>query len=221
MLAGPRSRATKSPKGAREFHSVGPCIAVFGSSRLEAGHPYYDIARAVGSEIARVGFTTMTGGGPGLMEAVNRGAQESGGLSIGCPVSLPEQPYPNAYLDQYVSFDRFDLRKAMMVKHSYGFLVLPGGVGTLDELFEIMALISVAKLQDFPVALLPSAFWAPLIDFMRETLLRQGTILEHDLAYVALLDSPEAAVEHVRQATVDRFGLRLRPAPRRSPLPRE
>ena len=118
MLAGPRSKATEFLKGARKFHSVGPCIAVFGSARLEAGHLYYNLARAVGSEIARVGFTTMTGGGPGLMEAANRGAKESGGLSIGCPVSLLAQPYPSAYLDQYVSFDRLNVRKAMMVKHS-------------------------------------------------------------------------------------------------------
>ena len=197
----------------RAFHFLGPCVTVFGSARVAEDHPHYALGRAVGAGLAQAGFTVMTGGGPGVMEAANRGAQEAGGLSIGCNIDLPDEQSPNRYLDRWVQFHYFFVRKVMLVKYSYAFVVLPGGFGTLDEVFETATLIQTGKIRDFPIVLMGTEFWAPLLDFMRVTLLADGKIRQADIDRLTLTDSPEDAVALIRAAAVDRFGLKY--APRR------
>src|SRR5881275_691893 len=151
FLEGPRSRFDELVtllrvlldflRGFRVLHFVGPCVTVFGSARIKEGHPSYELARKMGAAIAQLGFTVMTGGGPGIMEAANRGAKDVNGMSIGCNIRLPHEQQPNAYLDRFITLDRFYVRKVLLVKYSYAFVVLPGGYGTLDELFEVVTLI--------------------------------------------------------------------------------
>ncbi|HEY1270011.1 MAG TPA: TIGR00730 family Rossman fold protein, partial [Candidatus Binatia bacterium] len=137
-------------RGFRTLHFVGPCVTVFGSARFRDDHEYYRMARDVGARLARAGFTVMTGGGPGIMEAANRGAKEAGGRSIGCNIELPEEQKPNPYLDKWITFRHFYVRKVMLVKYSYAFVALPGGFGTLDEIFETAVLIQTGKIKEFP-----------------------------------------------------------------------
>ncbi|HYB44324.1 MAG TPA: TIGR00730 family Rossman fold protein, partial [Candidatus Methylomirabilis sp.] len=138
-------------RGFRSFHFLGPCVTVFGSARFGEHHPYYGLAREVGAGLARSGFTVMTGGGPGIMEAANRGAKEAGGRSVGCNIELPEEQRPNGYLDRWITFRYFFVRKLMLIKYSYAFVAMPGGFGTLDELFETATLIQTGKIRDFPI----------------------------------------------------------------------
>jgi len=154
-------------RGFRALHYVGPCVTVFGSARFKADHPYYDMARDLGARLARVGFTVLTGGGPGLMEAANRGAREAGGRSIGCNIELPTEQRPNPYLDRWITFRHFYVRKVMLVKYSYAFVALPGGFGTLDEMFEVATLVQTGKVKEFPIVLLGQEYWRPLTDFVR------------------------------------------------------
>lgn len=195
-------------RGFRALHFVGPCVTVFGSARFGEGHPYYALTREVGMRISRAGFTVMTGGGPGLMEAANRGARDDGGRSVGCNITLPQEQKPNPYLDTFVEFHYFFVRKVMLAKYSYAFVAMPGGYGTLDELFEIATLIQTGKINDFPCVLMGVEFWQPLIDFMRKTLVGMGTIDAADLDRLYLTDSPQQAIEVIRQAAIRRFGLR-------------
>src|SRR5204862_3346994 len=141
-------------RGFRLLHFVGPCVAVFGSARFKEDHPYYDLARQVGRALSRLGFTVMTGGGPGIMEAANRGAKEAGGPSVGCNVELPHEQKPNQYLDRWVTLRYFFVRKTLLVKYSYAFVIMPGGAGTLDEVFEALTLIQTGKIRDFPIDVL-------------------------------------------------------------------
>jgi len=141
-------------RGFRALHFVGPCVTVFGSARFTEDHPYYAIARSVGRELAKTGFTVMTGGGPGIMEAANRGAREEHGLSVGCNIRLPKEQKPNRYLNTWVTFDHFFVRKVLLFKYSYAFVILPGGFGTADEMFEALTLIQTAKISHFPVIIL-------------------------------------------------------------------
>jgi uncharacterized protein (TIGR00730 family) len=180
-------------------------VTVFGSARFSEEHAYYNLARAVGADLAHAGFTVMTGGGPGLMEAANRGAREAGGRSVGCNIELPEEQAPNAYLDLSVTFQHFYVRKVMLVKYSYAFVVLPGGFGTLDEVFETATLIQTRKISDFPVVLMGTAFWQPMVGFMRDTLVREGTIAERDLDLLYLTDDPADAIAHIGRAPMERF----------------
>jgi len=199
LLGAPRSRrsellrvfriAAEFIKGFRSLHFVGPCVTVFGSARFPAGHRYYEMAREVGSEVARLGLTTMTGGGPGVMEAANRGAREGGGPSIGCNIVLPREQRPNPYLDRWITFRYFFVRKVMLVKYSYAFVVLPGGFGTLDELFEALTLVQTRKISAFPIVLMGTDYWGPMVDFMRTTLLAQGSIGARDLDLLRVTDS--------------------------------
>lgn len=205
FLEGPRKRFTELRrslrifsefiKGFRALHFVGPCVTVFGSARFGEDHRYYVLAREVGRRIAGLGFTTMTGGGPGIMEAANRGAKEAGGVSIGCNIQLPMEQRPNPYVDKFVEFRYFFVRKVMLVKYSYAFVVLPGGFGTLDELFEALTLIQTDKIKQFPVVLMGTEYWEPLIGFFRERLIAEGTISPHDLDLFVITDSPEEAAE--------------------------
>ena len=202
-------------QGFRRFHFLGPCVTVFGSARFGEDHPYYAMARQVGRLLAEAGFAVMTGGGPGIMEAANRGAKEAGGLSIGCNIELPLEQKPNPYLDHWITFKHFYVRKVMLVKYSYAFIAMPGGFGTMDEVFETVTLIQTGKIKDFPVILLDSGYWDPLVRFMRDTLLAQGTIDPADLELIDVMDSPEAAVSRIREVAIRRFGLRYGRRPRR------
>jgi len=202
-------------KGFRALHFVGPCVTVFGLARFKEGHPYYTMARQVGSGLARAGFTVMTGGGPGIMEAANRGAKEAGGYSVGCNIELPMEQKHNDYLDRWITFRYFFVRKVMLVKYSYAFIVMPGGFGTLDELFEAATLIQTRKIQDFPLVLMGTDFWKPMLDFFDNRLLPLRTIDPEDKSRLILTDDPEEAVERVREAGMRHFGLTYAPKIRR------
>ena len=201
-------------RGFRALHFVGPCVTVFGSARFKEDHPYYAMAREVGRGLARLGFTVVTGGGPGIMEAANRGAREAGGRSIGCNIELPVEQHPNAYLDQWITFRHFFVRKVMLVKYSYAFVSLPGGFGTLDEIFETATLIQTGKIQNFPVVLVGREFWRPLTDFLHGTLERLELVDPKDTARIIVTDSAPEAVAAVASLAIPTFGLRYR-APRR------
>lgn len=202
-------------RGFRALHFVGPCVTVFGSARFKADHPYYQLGRDLGSRLARVGFTVMTGGGPGIMEAVNRGAKEVGGHSIGCNIELPREQRPNEYVDRWVTFRHFFVRKVMLVKYSYAFIALPGGFGTLDEMFEIVTLVQTGKVQEYPIVLMGRDYWGPLIDFVRNRLLVEGTIDPGDGQLLRVTDSPAEAVEWITAVAMRRFGLSYGPLARR------
>ena len=194
--------------GFRTFYDVGPCVTVFGSARVEESHPYYAAAVKTGRLLAETGFTVMTGGGPGIMEAANRGAKEGGGLSVGCNIKLPHEQKPNPYLDRWTDFNFFFVRKTILLKYSYAFIALPGGYGTLDEIFETLVLQQTGKLKAFPLILVGRDFWAPMIGFLKERLLRDGAIDARDLDLCFLTDSPEEAVSRVFTITTETFGLR-------------
>ena len=194
-------------RGVRTFHFLGPCVTVFGSARVQEGDPEYEMAREVGARLAQAGFTVMTGGGPGIMEAANRGAREAGGRSVGCNIVLPHEQAANPYLDRFVTFHYFFVRKVMLVKYSYGFIVMPGGFGTLDEAFETATLVQTGKIRDFPIVLMDSAFWGDLMGFFRSRLVATGKIDEHDIQRFTVTDSPDEAVEVMVRAAVERFGL--------------
>jgi hypothetical protein len=202
-------------RGFRALHFVGPCVTVFGSARFKADHPYYEMARELGARLARVGFTVMTGGGPGLMEAANRGAHEAGGRSIGCNIELPKEQRPNPYLDRWITFRHFYVRKVMLVKYSYAFVALPGGFGTLDEMFEVATLVQTGKVKEFPIVLLGRDYWRPLTDFVRNRLLVEGTIDPGDAQTLFTTDSVEEAVTRIAEVGMRRFGLGYATRPRR------
>jgi len=202
-------------RGFRALHFVGPCVTVFGSARFPETHRYYDLARRVGALLARDGFTVMTGGGPGIMEAANRGARDAGGRSIGCNIELPQEQKPNSYLDRWVTFRHFFVRKVMLVKYSYAFIAMPGGYGTLDEVSEAATLVQTRKIAGFPIVLVGVEFWKPLLDFMRGTLVKDGTIDPGDVDEFFVTDSPEEAAAHVRTVGMKRFGLTYGPRIRR------
>jgi uncharacterized protein (TIGR00730 family) len=228
FLAGPQSRdyefrrtlriVWEFIRGFRVFHFVGPCVTVFGSARFGEGHRYYELARALGGELARLGFTVMTGGGPGIMEAANRGAKEAGGRSVGCNIVLPMEQKPNRYLDRFVTFRYFFVRKVMLVKYSYAFVALPGGFGTFDEVFEALTLVQTGKIKNFPVVLVGEAYWQPLIEMLRTRLVAEGTISAADLALLRVTDSAEECAQIIRDSAIARFGLTYVPMRRRRVL---
>jgi uncharacterized protein (TIGR00730 family) len=195
-------------RGFRALRSVGPSVTVFGSARFGPEHRYYALARALGARLAEAGFTVITGGGPGLMEAANRGAREAGGRSVGCNIELPHEQAPNPYLDRYVRFRYFFVRKVMLVKYSYAFVALPGGFGTLDEVFETSTLVQTGRIENFPIVLMGSDYWRPVLEFLRDTMLRNGTIAPADFERVRVTDSPEEAVGEIAETGRRHFGLR-------------
>lgn len=207
-------------QGFRVLHFIGPCVTVFGSARFTEEHPYYALARRVGRGLSQLGFTVMTGGGPGIMEAANRGAKEAGGRSVGCNILLPKEQQPNSYLDRWVRFRYFFVRKLMLVKYSYAFIVMPGGVGTMDELFEAMTLIQTKKIESFPVVLMGQEYWQPLVDFFKRMVMA-GTIDEADLKLLLVTDSVDEAMAHIQKHAIEQFGLRQWKGPRRSWFLRE
>jgi len=187
-------------RGIEEFDFTGRCVTVFGSARFAADHPYYTMGREVGRLLAEAGFAVMTGGGPGIMEAVNRGARDAAGVSLGCNIRLPREQKPNPYLDKFVEFEHFFVRKVMLVKYSSAFIVMPGGFGTLDEAFEVVTLIQNQKLDSFPVVALGGAYWEELAEFLTRTLVAEGTISMDDLKLITMVNSPAEAVEFIVSA---------------------
>ncbi len=184
-------------KGFRNLHFVGPCITVFGSARFKDDHPYYIKAREFGKRIAELGFTTMTGGGPGIMEAANRGAFENNGKSVGCNIQLPFEQHENPYMQKSVTFEHFFVRKVLLVKYSYAFIIMPGGFGTMDELFETLTLVQTKSITQFPIVLYGTEYFAPLMATIKDMEV-QGTISPGDMNLVLLTDSVDDAMEHIR-----------------------
>lgn len=184
-------------KGFRALHFVGPCVTIFGSARFKEGSPNYEQARQVAAGISSLGLTIMTGGGPGIMEAANRGAYESGGMSVGVSVVLPHEQVTNPYTHKSVTIRYFFIRKVLLLKYSYSFVVMPGGFGTMDELFETLTLVQTAIIKNFPVVLMGKEFHKDLITFF-EKMVESGTISKDDLKLVLLTDDPIEAKEHIR-----------------------
>jgi hypothetical protein len=182
------------------FEFEQPCVTVFGSSRFDETHRYYQLAREIGASLARAGFAVMTGGGSGIMEAANRGAREAGGLSIGCNITLPREQKPNKYLDRFIQFDHFFARKVMLVKYSTAFVVMPGGFGTLDETFEIATLMQTHKIEHFPLIAVGGDFWSPLIGLARDTMIREGTLSLEDARFIHSADTAEDVIQVIREA---------------------
>lgn len=194
--------------GYRLLSGIGPGVTVFGSARFEEDNPYYRLAREMGQLLAGAGATVITGGGPGIMEAANRGAKEAGGVSVGCNIKLPVEQEPNPFLDVWIDFNYFFVRKVMLVKYSHAFIVLPGGFGTLDELFETTTLVQTGKIEDFPIVLMGSDYWLPLRSFIVEVLMKQHrTVGPEDVGRLYLTDSPEDAMACIAATASDRLGL--------------
>jgi uncharacterized protein (TIGR00730 family) len=222
MLSGPNRRiqelrqildiAWEFLKGVRALHFVGPCITVFGSARFDEEHPYYKLARKVGAEIAKMGFTVMTGGGPGIMEAANRGAKDVGGRSVGCNIELPFEQKHNPWLNRWVTMKYFFVRKVLLMKYSYGFVIMPGGFGTLDEMFEALTLIQTKKVKNFPVVVMGTEFWQDMRELV-DDMLKGATISPEDIDLICWTDSVEEAIAHLQERAVKQFGLRHEPVP--------
>jgi uncharacterized protein (TIGR00730 family) len=219
FLEGPHSRFDESVtllrvmwdflRGFRVLHFVGPCVTVFGSARVGPDNAYYELTRKMGAAIARLGFTVMTGGGPGLMEAANRGAKDAGGRSVGCGIELPNEQVMNPFLDRWVVLNHFFVRKALLIKYSYAFVVMPGGSGTLDELFEALTLIQTGKIKNFPIVIMDTGYWGELVTLLKK-MARLGMISETDLDLIHVTDSIDDAMEHIRINAIEPFGLKLR-----------
>jgi uncharacterized protein (TIGR00730 family) len=225
LLSGPNPRsrdfrllmgvANDFLSGFRTLHFVGPCVTVFGSARYAEDHPYYQQARAMGAAISKMGFTVLTGGGPGIMEAANRGAKDVGGRSVGCNIILPFEQKPNPYLDRWVNFRYFFVRKTLMLKYSYGFVIMPGGFGTMDEMFEALTLIQTRKIRNFPIVVMGSEFWKDLRDFL-DKMIASGTISPEDLSLMKFTDDIDEAIAHLEEKAVKQFKLRRALVPKRS-----
>jgi uncharacterized protein (TIGR00730 family) len=220
LLEGPHSRLKELAivaramrdfiRGFRVLHFVGPCVCLFGSARFKESHPYYVMAREAGRRVSRLGFTVLTGGGPGLMEAANRGARDAGGRSVGCNIELPMEQAPNPYLDRWVNCHYFFVRKVLLFKYSYAFVVLPGGLGTLDELTEALTLIQTGKIKNFPVVLLGVEYWQPFVDLVRR-MIEAGAVAPRDLDLLRVTDDLDEAMAHLETHAVEAFGLRRIP----------
>jgi uncharacterized protein (TIGR00730 family) len=189
-----------------------PAVTVFGSARVGEDHPAYREAREVGKRLAEAGFAVVTGGGPGVMEAANRGAQEGGGLSVGFNIQLPHEQHSNPYLDIGLTFNHFYARKTMFVKAAEGFVIFPGGFGTLDELFESLTLIQTGKVLHFPVVLFDSGYWQPLLDWIAKRPLAEGMVSPEDVALITLTDDPAEAVATI----VERHGTAMPAEPEKA-----
>ena len=215
FLSGPQSRWKELTftisvlfefiKGFRALHFIGPCVTIFGSARFVDGHPYYEKTEELAGKIAQLGFTILTGGGPGIMEAANKGAQEVGGRSVGCNIKLPHEQKPNPYLDKWVNIKYFFVRKVLLVKYSYAFVVMPGGFGTLDEFFEALTLIQTKMIEEFPIVIFDKEFHQKLNDHI-ELMRKSGTISEQDKQLFLFTDSIDEAVEYIK-ISIEKFNL--------------
>ena len=216
FLAGPQNRIKEFKfaisvfiefiKGFRALHFVGPCVTIFGSARFKEGHPYYDKTVELAANIAQLGFTIMTGGGPGIMEAANKGAKQVGGRSVGCNIVLPHEQQHNPYLDKWVNIKYFFVRKTLLLKYSYAFVVMPGGFGTMDEFFEALTLIQTKMMSEFPIVIFDKEFHKQLMAHI-ELLQSQQTILPTDINLFLVTDSIEEAVIYIQKNSIVKFGL--------------
>jgi len=197
--------------GFRRFSSLPPAVTVFGSARFGEGNAHYDLARSLGRGLAEAGLAVMTGGGPGIMEAANRGARDAGGVSVGCNITLPAEQHPNRYVDPWIEFRHFFVRKVMLVKYSCAFVAMPGGFGTLDELFETATLVQTGTIKDFPLILMGTRYWGPVREALAQTLLAQGAIAEADLIRLVLTDDVEEVVQCIVECARRRFGFEVTP----------
>ena len=221
FLDGPRSRWAELKYafsvfhqlivGFRKLHFIGPYVTVFGSARFKEDHAYYKLTREVSARIADLGFAIMTGGGPGIMEAANRGAKDVDGLSIGCNIVLPKEQIHNAYLDTFVTLDYFFVRKELLRKYSFAFIVMPGGFGTLDEFFEALTLVQTHKTEKFPIVIMGVDFHKSLIEHIVK-MAQEQTINQEDLQLILFTDSVEEAVNHIQKFSIDAFSLKLKRA---------
>jgi uncharacterized protein (TIGR00730 family) len=195
----------------KALHPVGPAVTVFGSARFKETHPYYKLARAVGSGLARAGFATLTGGGPGIMEAANRGAHEAGGASYGLNIILPHEQCENPYTDKSIEFHYFFTRKVCLVKYSCAFIIMPGGLGTLDEMFEAATLIQCRKIGPFPLVLMGEKFWNGFRTW-GEYMMEQGVFARYEIGFGRITDSPREAVELIVRSLPAEVRSQLKPS---------
>ncbi|MDN4165085.1 TIGR00730 family Rossman fold protein [Cytophagales bacterium LB-30] len=223
FLEGPRGRIAdfgfafrvmiEFVKGFRGLHFVGPCITVFGSARFTEDHVYYKSAYKIGKHIAELGATVMTGGGPGIMEAANRGAYENGGKSVGCNIVLPHEQGSNPYMHKSVTIRYFFVRKVLLLKYSYGFVVMPGGMGTMDELFETITLIQTGTIHNFPVVLVGKEYFSPLLK-MIDRMVEEKTISPSDLSLLLVTDDEQEAIDHIKKYLRSNFYMKkIKPSP--------
>ncbi len=220
FLAGPLSRIQEFLftlrvqasfiKGFRKMHFIGPCVTIFGSARFEADNVYYKKAEEIGAAMATLGFTVMTGGGPGIMEAANKGAYEAGGYSVGCNIILPFEQKPNPYLYRWIDIPYFFVRKFLLLKYSYAFIVLPGGIGTLDELFESLTLIQTKMIQNFPVVIFGAEYHKELCHHI-QVMAENESISPEDMKLLFITDSVEDLVQHIQTHAIQRFNLVKKP----------
>lgn len=221
FLSGPRSRweelkftlsvVKEFVMGFRALHFVGPCVTVFGSARFKEDNPYYHDARHIGAELAKMGFTVLTGGGPGIMEAANRGAKDVGGKSIGCNIVLPHEQKPNPYLDKWVDFQYFFVRKTLLIKYSYAFVICPGGFGTLDEFFEALTLIQTGKISKFPVVIFDDGFHNHILEHI-EKMIVEKTISAEDKNLFIITSDVDQAINFIKENTKSGLGLEIKPS---------
>ena len=199
-------------KGFRALHFIGPCVTIFGSARFKEDHLYYKQARELAGEIAKLGFTIITGGGPGIMEAANRGAREVGGRSVGCNIQLDMEQYPNPYLDKWVTIKYFFIRKTLLIKYSYAFVVMPGGFGTLDEYYEAITLVQTKKISSFPIIIFDKDFHKAILEHSHR-MLKEKTIAEEDMKLCLVTDSIAEAVEFIKKKSIVGFNLQYSKSP--------
>lgn len=192
-------------EGFEALNNIGPAVTIFGSARLEPGSPYYNTCLKVAEHLARDGFAVISGGGPGIMEAANKGAQNANGVSIGLNIELPMEQSPNSFQDIKVEFRYFFVRKLMFVKYAIGYIIFPGGYGTMDELFEALTLIQTKKIRGFPVVLVGREYWSGLIDWMKKTVLTMGNISPEDIDLLHIVDDPEEVCAIITKRYKDRI----------------
>jgi uncharacterized protein (TIGR00730 family) len=220
FLDGPKSRWTELKftfkvfmefiNGFRTLHFVGPCVTVFGSARFSEDNKYYQDAQKLGAGLARLGFTVLTGGGPGIMEAANRGAKQVGGKSVGCNIVLPFEQKPNPYLDKWMDFEYFFVRKTLLIKYSYAFVICPGGFGTLDEFFEALTLIQTGKIEKFPVVIFDDGFHSHVIEHIK-AMVEKKTISPEDQDLFLITNDVDEAIHYIKTKTETGFGLKYKP----------
>ena len=191
----------------RKMHFIGPCVTVFGSARFTAEKDHYQDAERIGAAMAKLGFTVMTGGGPGIMEAANKGAYEAGGYSVGCNIVLPEEQNHNPYLHKWIDIPYFFVRKVILMKYSYAFIVMPGGIGTLDELFEALTLIQTKMIAGFPVVVFDKEYHKDLCEHI-DMMAKHETISPEDMKLLFVTDSVDELVTHIEKYAIKKFGLR-------------
>ncbi len=216
FLRGPRSRFKEFIftlkvqynfiKGFRKMHFIGPCVTVFGSARFTPDSKHYQNAEKIGAELSKLGFTIMTGGGPGIMEAANKGAFEAGGYSVGVNIILPFEQKPNSYLHKWINIPYFFIRKFLMMKYSYAYVVMPGGMGTLDELFEAITLIQTKIIQNFPIVIFDSEYHKELCEHIK-IMAENESISPEDMKLLFISDSVEEVINHIKEHAIEKFGL--------------